>query len=277
MELKKFMTGFCLVVIVMSAISWFAFNQADSLTFRPEINVFLWAAPAFLVWFAEGKGLNKLCGEYLSLKNINWKQSVVILATTAVWFMLIPVLTIYIAGNILGCDSFGHLNIGILDIFGFSGFDASSLSGYIAAVAVDILLSLVVGSVAGLFSVFSEIAWRGFLPKHIRCSRYVLPLAVGVIWTLWDIPTMAFSEFHLAFFSMLLKNVALSYFLIEVVRKCGSIWVSSAVFGIIVTGMFVPIYTVASTYALTAITAFTALSLWGITLLLCRTDRVEKP
>ena len=56
MELKKFMTGFCLVVIVMSAISWFAFNQADSLTFRPEINVFLWAAPAFLVWFAEGKG-----------------------------------------------------------------------------------------------------------------------------------------------------------------------------------------------------------------------------
>lgn len=250
------------MTVVLTALSLMSVKTVTEGLWRSLINFVMLFAPLFLVWIAEGESLKKLCCKYLSFKRIDWKNSVLLIVATALFFTLIPVITVYLVGNVFGFSSFGLLATGPVSAYGLFSFDMSTATGLLTAVISNILLALVVGVITSIVTVFSEIAWRGFLPRHIHCGRYLLPLAIGALWTLWEVPNLIFAQSVLSAVMVLIKNIALSYFLMAVVLKTGSVWISSAAVGIIATGMIVPLYDSCTIYASTVTTVAAAITLW---------------
>ncbi|WP_289856918.1 hypothetical protein [uncultured Muribaculum sp.] len=54
----------------------------------------------------------------------------------------------------------------------------------------------------------------------------------------------------------------MSYFLIEVIRKTGSVWVSAATIGIMQVSMFFPMHTAGSTFGQILLSALATVCLW---------------
>ena len=277
MKLNKFIIGYCAVTVLLTALSLMSINAVTEGLWRSLINFVMLFAPLFMVWIAEGESLKKLCGQYLSFKRIDWKNAVLLIAVTALFFTLIPVVTVYLVGNVFGFSSFGQLSAGQVSAYGLFGFDMSTATGFLTAVIANILLTLVVGVITSVATMFSEIAWRGFLPRHIHCGRYLLPLVIGALWTLWEAPNLVCAQPVLSAVMVLIKNIALSYFLMAVVQKIGSVWISSAAMGIIATGMIVPLYDSYSSYASTVTTVAAAITLWLLSLALHKTTGSKTP
>ncbi len=272
MKLKNFFVYYCTVVVALTAISLMSVETASFSLWRTLIIVVAIFAPAFLVWLAEGEGLKQLCSEYLSFKSVNWKNAVAIVASASVWFTLVPVFTVFVVGNVLGFTAFGQLLSGSVDVYGLFSYNASSAAGFLTAVAANILISFITGTISSIVVIFSEIAWRGFLPKYMSYGRYMLPIAIGALWTLWEMPNLVFAQSLAAGLLVLIKNIALSYLLLAVVRKTGSVWVSAAMVGVISVGLMVPMYAAYSIYASTIPTAVTALALWWVVSRLVKTN-----
>lgn len=130
---------------------------------------------------------------------------------------------------------------------------------------LNIAFALVAGTITGILgNIGSEIGWRGFLPRYLPENRWTKPLAVAIIWTVWSIPFCigAANGFSSCLVFKLITNTAMSYFLIEVIRKTGSVWVSAATIGIMQVSMFFPMHTAGSTFGQILLSALATVCLW---------------
>lgn len=107
-------------------------------------------------------------------------------------------------------------------------------------VPLYILLVGVTGIIAGTArGLGEEIGWRGFLTPHLhaRFGYTVGTLITGVLWTLWHVPLIIFSNYNsgapvgfaLACFFMMIMN--LSFIMTWLRLKSGSVWPAAIMHG----------------------------------------------
>jgi membrane protease YdiL (CAAX protease family) len=118
----------------------------------------------------------------------------------------------------------GLVAYGVAWITGLVGFGMPPLGGWVAAIAVLLVLNLVL--VSG-----EEIGWRGYMLTRLIDAGVPRPiLASGVIWGLWHVPLFLWGGFVqgvpplLATALLMVLTPSLGYVLARVRLETGSVW-----------------------------------------------------
>lgn len=256
MLLRRFIIGIAIVAVAMTVICVavapdlrfsVAGGAADPMSelramfwWWPILMFFYIISPALVTWAAERKSPVAVCKEYLSFKAVNWSNAWKVLLGVAVLYPAIWMLVVALCGNMAGIGFFGKLRFeGTNEVFGLFTINYGSAGGIILLVVWSVIFGLVAGTVSGIVNnIFCEIGWRGFLMKHLSGNRWTMPVVIALIWTVWCVPFCLDAQlaFNGLFASNLLWkfliNLAMSFLLVEVIRKTGSVWVSAAVIGV---------------------------------------------
>jgi membrane protease YdiL (CAAX protease family) len=118
----------------------------------------------------------------------------------------------------------GLVAYGIAWTTGLVGFGMPPLAGWVAAIAVLLVLNLVLAS-------GEEIGWRGYMLTRLIDAGVPRPvLASGVIWGVWHVPLFLWGGFVqgvpplLATTLLLVLTPSLGYVLARMRLETGSVW-----------------------------------------------------
>lgn len=208
------------------------------------INTLYYFIPLFAVWFTEKMRLGKIFKRYkLTLKGIDAKKSCIYIIGTAVLYPLLIVGFLYLGGNIFNLSSFGKILIPIGDfsLFGLVLPEGSFIRFLIILLSTVIEIILCGLTYNMLFALGGELGWRGFLGKNLRLTTWKRNLLTGTIWTAWWLP-MALFRYKLQPVEYLYKILfvyvlftILSFLLDNAYKNTRSLWVPSAIWGIIMS------------------------------------------
>lgn len=118
----------------------------------------------------------------------------------------------------------GLVVYGIAWTTGLVGFETPPLGGWVAAIAILLVLNLVLSS-------GEEIGWRGYMLTRLIDAGVPRPiLASGVIWGLWHVPLFLWGGFVqgvpplLATALLMVMTPSLGYVLARMRLETGSVW-----------------------------------------------------
>ncbi|WP_287211076.1 type II CAAX prenyl endopeptidase Rce1 family protein [Muribaculum sp.] len=268
MALKKFIIGIAAVTAIMTVLAIIFQSPTNPKAWWPATVFVYTISPLLIVSGAELKPATDVLKEYLSFKNIDWKNTILLIIGTAILYPLIKLAAVYLAGNAAGINIFGKITgTGTYEVFDLFSINTAANGGAFLLFLLNITFSLVAGTITGILgNIGSEIGWRGFLPRHLPENKRTKPLAVAIIWTVWGIPFCigAANGFSSCLVFKFITNTAMSYFLIEVIRKTGSVWVSAATIGIMQVSMFFPMHIAGSTFGQILLSALATVCLWAL-------------
>ncbi|WP_300934933.1 hypothetical protein [uncultured Muribaculum sp.] len=104
MALKKFIIGIAAVTAIMTVLAITFQSSTNPKAWWPATVFVYTISPLLIVSGAELKPATDVLKEYLSFKNIDWKNTILLIVGTAILFPLIKLAAIYLAGNTAGIN-----------------------------------------------------------------------------------------------------------------------------------------------------------------------------
>ncbi len=201
--------------------------------------------PFVAVWMIEKINLKDLVRKYsLSLKKTNYKISLFYVLSVAFIIPLLQIAFAYFFGNLLNISFFGDIQVNELAYSWISftlpnhAFLRSFLL-YCFSVLATMLAGLTFNMV---FSLGGEMAWRGFLKKHINEQYIIRNLLTAFIWGIWLISFRIFCHSTIDGFmivNLFLISLVSSFLLDKIMDRSQSLLVTSGIQGILISG-FMP-------------------------------------
>jgi hypothetical protein len=216
--------------------------------------------PAIAVLIAERKGLRAMLRKYrVGFGEIDIKRSSIYILGTAFLLPLLYILCVWVAGDVLHIEQFGHVS--------FPGADAvfygATLPGGVAGAFLIYLGGVVAALIAGLtynmlFGLGGEVGWRGFLGQNLGANSCKRNIVTGLIWGTWYLPVLLTGRISAGETAIAVLGasaisyatfIVLSFLLERVFRECRSLFIPAAVYGIFVSTSVVALHSAGETWA----------------------------
>lgn len=218
--------------------------------------------PALIAWFSERSDIKTFCSEYITIKRTNWKRLIYIICATSVIYPLLVIGLIWLYNIFFNTSEYFSLELNEYKFFNLIGIDTNAIGGYGLAILLNLSFILIAGSIMGVInSIFEEIAWRGFLKKHIDLKRFWKVLITSIVWTIWGLAILNNSISCSIVIAIFVFNCAMSYYLDTIATATGSVWACSMVRGIVNLAFYCPLIVIVNNNVFTYISTASILLL----------------
>jgi len=203
------------------------------------LNTLYYFTPLLAVSVTEKSGILTVLRRYdAGVRKADLQKSLCYVAVIASVFPVLNILWVSFFGNLLHIEPFGAFAIPENDfiLYGIH-IPENPLIRFAAVYLSSVLFALIAGSTYNMiFSLGSEVAWRGFLNRRIRWGCPMKNIVIGAVWATWWLPVMIFngvarSSIAIAYVTF----ISLSFLLDSIFRDTRSLLVTSAVRGVVVS------------------------------------------
>lgn len=229
-----------LICVFLTLIVKLLLGESANIISR-SVNTLYYFTPLVAVLIMEECSIKKMFRKYrVNFKDINIQLSLTYVLGTAFLFPALCFLCVYIAGNILGIQSFGRITVpsGDYILYGIM-LPENTIVRLLMLYFGEIFIALIAGLTYNMiFSLGSEMGWRGFLGQHLNLGYYKRNILIGLIWGTWFLPVVFFngtgeSTGYFRIIVMYLFFIVSSFLLDTIFRGSRSLFVPAAVRGVI--------------------------------------------
>lgn len=274
MKLKLFLIISAVVAAVYAVINPFMWDNQATIQIWSVLIAIGVVLPAIIALIAQRDGFKAFLADYLSMKRTDWRKAIAYVVTTAVAFPVIVTLLTCILGNLLHLDVFGRISTQFRTfMFGFMDYSGTSAFDVAIAVGAQIVYLMIAGSIIGIIScICEEMAWRGFMVRYLKGSKFAMAVITGLVWTLW---WLAMAYVHCDAMTIVMTaitNIVISYYLVDIAGNTGSVWTCAMVRGIFSLGAISACYIPGSGWGLRTITLVAILIIIAFSVRICKPD-----
>ncbi|MDD3078796.1 MAG: hypothetical protein PHH37_06800 [Paludibacter sp.] len=240
-KLGKFICVLAVCILAMIGIQLLL--PKNAIVLKQFMGTLFYFVPAIAVWISEKKNVGKIFREYkVNLKSIYVKRALIYILGTAFIYPLIYICCIFLAGNVLGIQSFGQV---MVPNEGSNLFGIILPENIVLRFSITYLSSVCFMLVAGLtynmiFALGGELGWRGFLEKNLNIGYYKRNIVTGLIWGTWFLPVILFNYTGMksCCYHILIQYIIFivsSFLLNNVYQNSGSLFIPAAVQGLLIS------------------------------------------
>ncbi|WP_430908665.1 CPBP family glutamic-type intramembrane protease [Maribacter sp. 2-571] len=200
--------------------------------------------PLLSVLIVDRFDFRKIFTEYqFNLNSINFKSLLKYIVLTAFILPFLIVLLVYFFGNHLEIENFGSVILSSSELPvelkktlpSFLDVKYPILVWFPMMVISSILAGVTINMV---FAFGEEVAWRGFLNKHLKLKYFTKNIVIGTIWGAWHIPIILnghnFGEHYLSgSLIMIVLCISISFFLADSLKQSNTLITPAVLHGII--------------------------------------------
>lgn len=209
---------------------------------RSVLTTLYYFTPLIAVLFTEKGDISKVFNKYkVNFRDVKIKNSLFYILIIAFIFPVLNILCVVLFGNILHVEQFGRFSIpeGNFIMHGISISD-NILIRFLSVYFDSVLFSFIGGLTFNMiFSLGNEIGWRGFLNYNIKSGFIKKNIIIGVIWGTWFFYGPGKHPDYMEIVTTYAFFLVLSFLLDLVFKNTKSLFIPSAIGGIIISSSWI--------------------------------------